>query len=240
MKLIEHNNTGSHSRIYDVEGTPHIVFQDWATGWYRVQLREEVDPVIHRGRTFRKFKEISQSEWLKSYEELEAFVTELESIPCWEACMFFIILHRKVRKDGTIDLEAICNCPTRKDEYGYFKPILEYKEECEHGVHINQRSNNSIHRFDDFTKYCFEHADNILIVQHGEVKTLDESDDPIAQTTRLWHGMNFQEKIPSTAVEKGIAVFHIGLDIWTDSETEEVIPEDSLRYYFDRAEQSIY
>ena len=56
---------------------------------------------------------------------------------CWEACKFFIILHRKVREDGTIDLKALCECPTRKDNYGYFKPILEYKEECSDGIHMN-------------------------------------------------------------------------------------------------------
>jgi len=34
-------NTGSLSPLFTVEGTPHIVFQDWATEWYKVILRTE-------------------------------------------------------------------------------------------------------------------------------------------------------------------------------------------------------
>jgi len=57
---------------------------------------------------------------------------------CWEACKYFTILHRIVKEDGTVDLKAVCSCPTRKDEYGYAKPILKYEEQCTEGVHINE------------------------------------------------------------------------------------------------------
>lgn len=77
MKLIEQQNRGSLSRWYYVKDSPHEVMEDWATGWYKVILKEEVESVTAPdGQTIRKFNTIGTSKWLTSEMELERYLEE--------------------------------------------------------------------------------------------------------------------------------------------------------------------
>lgn len=77
MTLILRPNCGSFSNWYYIEGLPHEIMEDWATGWYKVIVREELPPVIQNGFSYPKYRDLYESGWLKTREELEAYLEKM-------------------------------------------------------------------------------------------------------------------------------------------------------------------
>ena len=74
-------NTGSLSPFYYVVPTAHEAVQDWATGWWRVIGRLRLPSVVRQtvfgSQTFKKYKTLGYSGWLKDEQSLDNFLRSI-------------------------------------------------------------------------------------------------------------------------------------------------------------------